>query len=112
INLRQASEAGANVEAEEAAAKAAGIRYLHIPFSTASPDPAVAETFVKAVTAPENNPAFIHCATANRASALWMIKRMTVDHWDAAKAGDEAAQLGLTNPALKQFALDYAASHK
>jgi uncharacterized protein (TIGR01244 family) len=112
INLRQANEAGANVDAEEAAAKAAGIRYLHIPFNTASPDPAVADTFLKAIAAPENNPAFVHCASANRASAMWMIKRMVVDGWDAEKAGAEAAQLGLTNQALKQFALDYAQSHK
>jgi len=112
INLRQANEAGANVDAEEAAAKAAGIRYFHIPFNTASPDPAVADTFLKAIAAPENNPAFVHCASANRASAMWMIKRMVVDGWDAEKAGAEAAQLGLTNQALKQFALDYAQSHK
>jgi uncharacterized protein (TIGR01244 family) len=112
INLRQANEAGANVDAEEAAAKSAGIRYLHIPFNTASPDPAVADTFLKAIAAPENNPAFVHCASANRASAMWMIKRMVVDGWDAEKAGAEAAQLGLTNQALKQFALDYAQSHK
>ena len=40
INLRQASEAGADVEAEAAAAKAANITYIHLPFNTAAPDPA------------------------------------------------------------------------
>src|SRR3954470_20489902 len=39
INLREASEAGADVEAEESAAKAAGINYTHIPFNVASPAP-------------------------------------------------------------------------
>jgi uncharacterized protein (TIGR01244 family) len=112
INLRQASEAGANVEAEEAAAKAAGVTCVHLPLNTASPDPAVVEQFLKAVTEPANQPVFVHCASANRAAALWMIKRMTVDGWDADRASTEAAALGLTNPALKTFALDYAAAHK
>src|SRR5207245_102866 len=31
INLRQASEAGADIEASAAAAKAAGLNYIHIP---------------------------------------------------------------------------------
>ena len=48
----------------------------------------------------------------NRASALWMVKRMVVDGWDAEKAGTEAAALGLTNPALKAFALQQAAARK
>ena len=111
VNMRLSNEAGANVEGEEAAAKAAGIRFFHIPFSTASPDPAVADEFLKTIAAPENNPAYIHCASGNRVSAMWMIKRMVVDHWDADKAYTEANALGLTSPALKQFALDYAQSH-
>jgi uncharacterized protein (TIGR01244 family) len=112
VNMRLATEAGANVEAEEAAAKTAGIRYYHIPFNGSSPDPAVADQFLKTIAVPENNPAYIHCASGNRVSAMWMIKRMVVDHWDADKAYSEANALGLTSPALKQFALDYAQTHK
>jgi uncharacterized protein (TIGR01244 family) len=111
INMRLASEPGANVEGEAAAAKAAGINFIHLPFNGSSPDPAVADAFLKEVTKPENEPAFIHCASGNRVSAMWMIKRMVVDHWDADRAGSEAAELGLTNEHLKKFALDYAASH-
>ena len=111
INLRLASEPGANVDAEATAAKAAGINFVHIPFNGSSPDPAVADTFLKEVTKPENEPAFIHCASGNRVAAMWMIKRMVVDKWDAERAGNEAAELGLTNANLKKFAIDYAASH-
>jgi protein tyrosine phosphatase (PTP) superfamily phosphohydrolase (DUF442 family) len=64
------------------------------------------------VTDKKNQPAFVHCASANRAAAMWMIKRMVVDKWDADRAGTEAAALGLTNSALKTFALNYAAAHK
>jgi uncharacterized protein (TIGR01244 family) len=112
INLRLADEPGADVDAEAAAAKAAGVNFIHIPFSTQSPDPAVVDTFLKAVTTPANEPAFIHCASGNRAAAMWFIKRVQVDGWSQDKAGEEAAGLGLTNPALKQFALDYLQSHK
>jgi hypothetical protein len=41
-----------------------------------------------------------------------MIKRMLVDGWSAEQASPEAAALGLTNPALRTFALEYVASHK
>ena len=112
INLREASEAGADVDAEAAAAKTAGINYIHLPFNTASPNPAVVDSFLKAVTDAKNQPAFVHCASANRAAAMWMIKRMQVDKWDADRAGTEAAALGLTNGALKTFALEYVATHR
>jgi uncharacterized protein (TIGR01244 family) len=112
INLRLPSEAGANVEAEAAAAKTAGINFFNIPFSGQSPDPKVADAFLAAITTKGNEPAYIHCAAGNRAGAMWMIKRLVVDHWDTDKAFTEATALGLTSPALKQFAVDYAQSHK
>jgi uncharacterized protein (TIGR01244 family) len=112
INLRQASEQGANVEASMAAAKAAGINYVHIPFNIQSPDPDLVPKFLAAVTAPANQPAFVHCAGAGRAATMWMIKRMQVDGWDQQKAGEEAAALGLNNDRLKQFAIDWVATHK
>src|SRR3954454_11692726 len=68
INLRQAGEAGADLDAGAAAAKAAGINYVSLPFNGSSPDPAVVDQFLKAVTDSENQPVFLHCATANRAS--------------------------------------------
>jgi protein tyrosine phosphatase (PTP) superfamily phosphohydrolase (DUF442 family) len=112
INLRLPSEAGANVEGEAAAAKAADIKFFSIPFSGQSPDPKVADAFLAAITTKGNEPAYIHCAAGNRAGAMWMIKRLVVDHWDTEKAFTEATALGLTSPALKQFAIDYAQTHK
>jgi uncharacterized protein (TIGR01244 family) len=112
INLRVPTEPGANVDAEAAAAKAAGINFFNIPFAGASPDPAVADKFLATITAKGNEPAYIHCSAGNRAGAMWMIKRLVVDHWDTDKAFTEATALGLTSPALKQFAIDYAETHK
>src|SRR5262245_3797468 len=112
INLREATEAGAEIDAEAAAAKTAGITFIHLPFNTASPNPAVVDSFLKAVTDTKNQPAFVHCASGNRAAAMWMIKRIQLDKWDAERAGTEAAALGLTNGALKTFAVQYVETHK
>jgi uncharacterized protein (TIGR01244 family) len=112
INLRMADEEGANVDQEAAAAKAAGIRFIHIPFNGQKPDPAAADQFVKAVTAPENQPAFVHCHSGNRAAAMWMIKRLVVDKWDEDRAFTEATALGLSNAGLRKFATDYAETHR
>jgi protein tyrosine phosphatase (PTP) superfamily phosphohydrolase (DUF442 family) len=60
INLRLATEQGADIEVHTAAAKTAGIPYYHIPFSGTAPDPAVVDTFLKTITAPGVQPAFIH----------------------------------------------------
>jgi uncharacterized protein (TIGR01244 family) len=108
INLREAQEAGADVEKHRAAAEAAGLRYYHVPFNGAKPDPKAADAFVKIISSKEAAPAFIHCASANRASAMWMIKRIVVDKWEVERAEQEAAAMGLTNAALKQWAIEYA----
>jgi protein tyrosine phosphatase (PTP) superfamily phosphohydrolase (DUF442 family) len=60
INLRLATEQGADIEGHTATAKAAGIPYYHIPFSAGSPDPAAVDTFLKTITTPGVQPAFIH----------------------------------------------------
>jgi len=60
VNLRLANEPGANIEEAMAAAKSAGITYVHIPFSAANPDPAAVDAFLKAMRTPGVEPAFIH----------------------------------------------------
>ena len=112
INLRLADEKGADIEAEAAAAKAAGINFVHLPLSGSAPDPAVADRFLKFITEPGNQPAFIHCASGNRAAAMWLIKRVLIDKWDNDRAWEEASQLGAISPAMKTFALDYIQAHK
>src|SRR5258707_5138684 len=82
INLRLANEPGANIDAEAAAAKAADIKFFSIPFSGQSPDPAVADKFLAAITTKGNEPAYIHCAAGNRSGAVWMIKLLVVDKWE------------------------------
>ena len=59
INLRLGTEPGADIEGHTAVAKSVGIPYHHIPFSVTAPDPAAVDTFLKTITAPEVQPAFI-----------------------------------------------------
>jgi uncharacterized protein (TIGR01244 family) len=112
INLRQPTEQGADIEGEAAAAKTAGINFYNIPFNNAAPDPAVVDRFLQTITQAGNQPAFIHCASGNRAAARWFVKRVIVDKWDLERAGAEAQSLGLSNAALKTFMLTYIESHK
>lgn len=112
VNLREATEPGANVEQEAELAKAAGLKYFHVPFNGARPDSKAADAFIAAITSPGAEPAFIHCSGGNRAATMWMIKRMVVDHWDAERATTEAAALGQTSAPLRDFAIDYARTHR
>ena len=112
INLRVATEKGAGIEEEAAAAKAAGINFVHLPFNENAPDMAIIDQFLKAVTDSKNQPAFIHCASGNRAAMMWFIKRVLIDQWDEARASEEAAQLGMTKESLKALALSYIQSHR
>jgi uncharacterized protein (TIGR01244 family) len=108
INLREAGEPGADIEKHQAAAKTAGLQYFHVPFNGAKPDAKAADQFLKAIGSAGAEPAFIHCGSGNRASAMWLIKRIVVDKWEDDRAVAEAEALGLTNPALKQWAIEYA----
>lgn len=112
INLRQASEQGADIEATQAAAKASGIRFIHLPLNPQQPDATVADAFLKALADPANQPTFINCGSAGRVSALMITKRMLVDGWPETRAVEEAAVIGPPSPAMQQFALDYVASKK
>lgn len=60
INLRLATETGADIDGHTAAAKAADIRYIHIPFSASAPEPAAVDAFLTAMAEPGVTPAFIH----------------------------------------------------
>ncbi len=112
INLRQPTEDGADIEGEAAAAKAVDLRYYSIPFNANAPDPAAVDKFLDAITTTGSDPAFIHCAGGGRAATMWFIKRMVIDHWNVDRAAKEATELGMTSPTLKQFAIDYARTHK
>ena len=111
INVRLASEQGAQVEEEGEAVKAAGMKYVHLPFDPQNPDAHLIDNFIAAVTTPANQPAYVHCAAGGRAASLWMIKRVLADGWDEQRALTEANALGL-NDRFRPFALNYIHAHQ
>ncbi len=78
INLRLATEKGVNIEASRAAAEAAGLNYIHLPFDVTNPDPQLFHNLQVAFGDKANQPTYIHCASANRVGYIWMIKRVLV----------------------------------
>ena len=112
INLREASEAGANIEENAAKAKALGLNYIHIPFSGQAPQAKTFDDFLAAVSNKANQPVYIHCASANRVGAVWLVKRVMQDGWEVPKATEEAKMIGLRSAPLEQFALKYIQDHK
>jgi len=112
VNLRQAGEPGADIDEAKAAATAAGLRYIHIPFSGSSPQASSVDAFLAALRDPANSPVYIHCGTANRVGAVWLAKRMLVDGWDEARAVAEAEAIGLKSAALRDFMLAYVRDHR
>lgn len=112
FNLRRPDEEGARLEEEAAAAKSAGLNYVHIPFSGSNPDPAAVDQFLAEIAKPGNQPAFIHCAGGGRAAGMWYAKRALVDGMDNQHALDEATRLGLSEGPLQTFMTDYINSHR
>jgi len=111
VNLRRASEPGAEIEASRAAAETAGLVYIHLPFDSSAPDPQVVTEFLAAVTNKANQPVFVHCGSANRVGALWLVKRVMRDGWTIAQATAEAKAIGLRSEKLEAFALRYLADN-
>ena len=105
INFRTAEEEGANIGASQSAATAAGLNYIHIPFR--APSDETTEAFLSAIADSANQPAYIHCASANRVGAMWFIKRVKQDGWAQDRAMAEAEGIGLRSERLKEFAVDY-----
>lgn len=112
INLRLATENGANIEENTAQAKQLGLNYFHLPMSGSQPDPKVVDEFLNVVANKANQPVYIHCGSANRVGAVWLVKRVVQDGWPIDKATTEARAIGLTSPVLEKFALDYIASRR
>ena len=112
INLRLATEEGANVDAGRAAAQTAGLKYIHLPFNVAMPDSKVVDSFLAAVADKSNQPVFIHCGSASRVGGMWMIKRVLQDKWMIDRAMTEAKAIGLNNAQLEAFAVQYIKSHQ
>ena len=110
INLRTPQEY--DPAPEEARAKQLGLKYFNIPVASAGPKDEQVVEFLKLTDDSKNRPAFIHCATANRVGAFWMIRRVLRDNWTLEAAREEAQKIGLRAPNLADFATQYIQKNK
>lgn len=110
INFRTNRE-GVDIAAEADHARRLGMNYIHIPTPFPElPDEAV-DKFLAAVADPKNRPVYIHCTTANRVGAFWMVYLVTQEGLSVEKAQEEAARVGLKNQKLIDAARNYLSRH-
>jgi uncharacterized protein (TIGR01244 family) len=112
INLRTASEPGADLDGEARIVGEAGLRYFSLPFSPSAPDLTSVDKFLDVVKETGNRPVYIHCQAGQRAIAFWMIKRVVVDGWTTEKMLAEADTLKMTNQRLRDFVTAYLKDHQ
>jgi protein tyrosine/serine phosphatase len=100
-------------QAEEANAKAAGMRFVRIPMSThAVPTPDVIAKFLTLVNDPASQPVYVHCIGGrHRTGVMTAIYRMTNEGWKPARAFAEMKQYkfgaDFLHPEFKDFVMAF-----
>jgi protein tyrosine/serine phosphatase len=95
INLRGEDEGTA---AEEAEAKAAGLRYFSVPLPGFSrPKDEQVERVLALINDPQNWPVFVHCHHGeDRTGTIIAVYRISHDGWTGEQAKKEAKQYGMS----------------
>jgi len=107
VNLRRPEEDPEAQAEERKRVEELGMNYFLVPVDPSNPRPEQAEAFLKILENEENRPLFIHCRSASRVGAFWLIHRVLHDGWDCSRAEQEARQVGLNRPDLADFAIKY-----
>ena len=96
-----------------AAAKAVGLNYVHLPFEPEDPasrDTQVINNVLAALGDEANHPVYIHCHSATRVAAIWMIGRVLRDGWKFDAAREEADEIAEKPEEANAFVTQYLAS--
>jgi tyrosine-protein phosphatase SIW14 len=108
VNLRAAD---AHSRAEEAAARAAGLRYFNVPMhGYARPADTQVEQVLNIIDDPQNQPVFIHCKRgADRTGTVIAAYRISHDGWTSTQAKREATRYGMmqTQFEMRDYITDY-----
>jgi tyrosine-protein phosphatase SIW14 len=108
VNLRGQGE---GARAEEAEARAAGLRFFNIPFDRAGrPDDAEVKQVLDIIDTPEYQPVFVHCKQGvDRTGTVIAIYRITHDGWTSEQAKAEANRYGMHpwERGMKNYIHDY-----
>jgi uncharacterized protein (TIGR01244 family) len=109
INLRKADEEGVDVPASRAAAQEAGLTYVHLPVDPKNLAPGVIDEVLATVGDENRQPVYLHCNSATRAGAVWMISRVLGDGWSIEAAGREVEKIAADPNDAVAFATAYLA---
>lgn len=107
INLRTPGEMRFD---EKGVLKGLGLEYHYLPF--AAPDTLKDEIFEKSLKVlgdKKKQPVLLHCASANRVGAIWLVHRVLTDKVPFDKALKEAKEVGLRFPPYEAKAKAYIA---
>ena len=96
IDLRTPSEGTA---VEEAAVKAAGLRYVSVPVTPETFTRSDVDTVAKVLGESERGPVLLHCASGNRAGAVWAVL-LAAEGRTYAEAEAAGRKIGLQSPAM------------
>ncbi len=105
INLRKPEELDWD---EEKVVRDLGLEYHSLPFK--SPSELTPEVFDRAralLNDPDKKPVLLHCASANRVGAVWLVHRVADDGLAYEDALAEAKTVGLKLPAYEARAKEY-----
>ena len=106
LNLRLDQERPGHLKLMKKQAKANEIEYVHLPFGPATNTDIVPQ-FIEVIRASANHPLYIHCNSATRAAALWLIYRVLEDGLDFDEAKGEAETIAGRPEAAIVFAERY-----
>jgi len=105
INLRTPGELPFD---ERDVLKGLDLKYHYLPFAT--PESLKDEIFEKSLKVlgdKKKQPVLLHCASANRVGAIWLVHRVLTDKVPYDKALKEAKEVGLKFPPYETIAKEY-----
>lgn len=109
INLRTPEEGsleeGPKVEAQ-------GMEYFNIPVGREGFNTEQLDLFDEILGDADARPVLIHCASSNRAGAMWLLHQVLDEGEDEATALAEAKKAGLTSEGLEKRALEFLEQQK
>jgi len=115
VNLRTEGEEDQPMRPEEErqAVEKAGMKYVHLPVSSAGMGPELVDKF-RAQLAELPGPVLVHCAAGMRAGAFTMMATATKEGWSGDETLEKAKAMGFAceAPQLKQFVRSYVDTHQ
>lgn len=100
INMRGDAERAA---AQQRAAQAAGLRYIHLPLPAYELEPEHLAAF-HALMQGQAGRVFLHCRSATRVALMWLLDRTAYDGWSQERAEAALRAAGYGEDAMETFA--------